>query len=54
MTAGNICVAYSLDTVHQEMDSWLICSHGIYNSVWLPVIGEQLIMEKKPAGISTR
>ena len=52
MTAGNICVADPVDIVHHEMDS-AVCSHFVYKSVWSPVIGEQLVLEKEPAGQST-
>ena len=52
MTAGNSCVADLLDTVHHEMDS-VFRSHHVYKSVWSPIIGEQLILEKEPANQST-
>ena len=32
----------------------MVYSHHVYKSVWSPVIGEQLILEKEPAGQSTR
>ena len=35
-----------VDTVHHEIDS-VVCSHRV--SVWLPVIGLQLVLEKEPA-----
>ena len=41
-----------VDTVYHEMDS-IVCSHHVYKSVWLSVIGEQLVLEKEPAGQST-
>ena len=53
MAAGDSYVADPLDTVHHEMDS-LAHSHYVYKSVWLPVIVEQLVLEKEPAGQSTQ
>ena len=35
-----------VDTVHHEIDS-VVCSHSV--SAWLPVIGQQLVLEKEPA-----
>ena len=49
MAAGDIHVADLLDT---EMDS-VIRSHCIYKSMWLPLMGEQLVLEKEPASQST-
>ena len=43
---------HMIDTVHHEMDS-VTHIHHVYKSMWLPVIGEQLILEKEPAGHST-
>ena len=48
MAAGNTCATDPVDTVHHEMDS-TVRSHRFYKSVWSPVIGEQLILEKGPA-----
>ena len=48
METGDTCVAELLDTVHHEMDS-MIHGHHVYKSVWLPVIGKQLVLKKKPA-----
>ena len=48
MDTGHTHVADLLDTVHREMDS-VVHGHHVYKSVWLPVIGEQLILEKEPA-----
>ena len=53
MTACDAHVLNSLDTVHHEVVN-LFWSHHEYKSVWLPVIGEQLILEKEPAGQSTQ
>ena len=47
MTAGDTHIADLLDTVHHEMDS-MVCGHHVYNSVWSPVIGKQLVLNKKP------
>ena len=52
MTAGNIRLAHLVDTVEHEINS-AVHSHCIYKSVWLSVIGEQLILEKEPASQST-
>ena len=49
MEAGDTCVADPVDTVHHEMDS-IICSHHVCKICLLPVIGEQLVVEKDPAG----
>ena len=48
MATGDACVSDLLDTVHHEMDN-VVRGHHVYKSVWLPVIGEQLILEKEPA-----
>ena len=40
-----------LDTVDHEIDS-IARGHHVYKSVWLPVIVEQLILEKEPASQS--
>ena len=53
MVAGDTCVADPVDTVHHEMNS-KVHSHRVYKSVWSPVIGAQLILEKEPAGQSTQ
>ena len=53
MEAGDTHVADLVDTVHHEMDCSTVCSHRVYKSVYLPVIGEQLLLVKKPAGQST-
>ena len=53
MTTGDTLVVDLVVTVHHEMDS-IIHSHHVYKSVQLPVIGEQLVLEKEPAGQSTR
>ena len=45
MAAGNTHVADPLDTMHHEMDS-MVHSHHAYKSVWLPIIGEQLTLER--------
>ena len=45
MTAGDAQVSDLLDNLHHEMYS-LIHNHCVYKSVWLPVIEEQLILEK--------
>ena len=47
LAAGDTHVADPLDTMHHEMDS-IIHSHHAYKSVWLPIIGEQLIQERSP------
>ena len=52
MAAGDTHVADLVDTVHHEMDS-AICSHHDYKSLWSPVKGEHLVLEKEPAGQST-
>ena len=50
MAAGNTYVADLVDTVHHEMDS-MVRSHRAYNKpVWSPVLGEQVILDKEPAG----
>ena len=51
MEAGDTRVADQVDTVHHEMDSTLH-SHCVYKSVWLPVLGEQVVLEKEPASQS--
>ena len=53
MAAGNTHVADPVDTVHHKKDS-AVCSHSVYKSVWSPVKGEQLVLEKELAGQSTR
>ena len=53
MAAGDTHVADLVDIVHHEIDS-AVHSHHVYKSMWSPVIGEQLILEKEPAGQSTR
>ena len=53
MAAGDIHLADPIDTsVHHEIDS-TVHSYCVYKPVWSPVIGEQLILKKKPAGQST-
>ena len=52
MDAGNACIADLLDTAHHEMDC-VIRNHHVYISVWFPVIGEQLMMEKELLEIHT-
>ena len=52
MAAGNTREADPVDTVQHEMDS-TVRSHHFYKSVQSPVIGEQLVLEKEPAGQST-
>ena len=51
MAADNTHVADLLDTVHHKMDGMVHSQH--VNLCGLPVIGEQLILEKEPAGQST-
>ena len=53
MAADNVHIADMLDTVHHEMDS-MVRSHHVYKFVWLPVTGEWLVLEKEPAGQTTR
>ena len=53
MAAKDTRVADPIDVVYHEMDS-TVCSHRVYISVWSPVIGEQLVLEKEPAGQSTQ
>ena len=53
MAAGDTCIANLVDTVHHEMDN-VVCSYHVYKSVWSPVTGEQLIVEKEPASQFTR
>ena len=48
MAAGDTHVADPLDTVYHEMDS-MVHGHHVYKSVWSPVVGEQLVLEKEPA-----
>ena len=43
MAAGDASIAGPLDTVYHEMDR-VVHSHYVYKSVWLPVIGEQLVL----------
>ena len=52
MEAGDTRAADLVDTVHHEMDS-TVRGHHFYKSVQLPVIAEQLILEKEPAGQTT-
>ena len=52
MAAGDTRAADPVYTMHHEMDS-AVLGHRFYKSVWLPVI-EQLVLEKEPAGQSTR
>ena len=52
MATGHVRVADPLDTVHHEMDR-VVCSNHVSKSVWSPKIGEQLVLEKEPAGQST-
>ena len=52
MGAGDTLVADPVDAAHHEMDN-MVRSHHVYKSVWSPVI-EQLVLEKEPAGQSTR
>ena len=52
MAAGDTCAEDLVDTVHHEMDSG-VHSHYFYKSVYSPVIGEQLVLEKEPAHQST-
>ena len=49
MAAGNTCVADLVDIVHHEIDS-MVRSHRAYKPVWSPVLGEQVILDKEPAG----
>ena len=49
MATGDTLVVDLVVTVHHEMDS-IIRSHHVYKSVQSPVIGEQLLLEKEPAG----
>ena len=54
MAAGDAHVAHPLDTVHHEMDS-MVHSHHAYKSVWLPIRGEQLILERSlPANLHNK
>ena len=54
MAAGNTHVADLLDTMQHEMDS-MVHSHHAYESVWSPIIGEQLIMERSlPANLHNK
>ena len=48
MAAGDTHVADPLDTVHHEMNT-MDRSHLVYNSVCLPVKGEQVALEKETA-----
>ena len=54
MAAGDTRAVDPVDTVHHEKDSVVPRSHCFYKSVQSPLIGEQLILEKKPATQSTR
>ena len=51
MATDDVHVADLLDTVHHEMDG-MVRSHHV-NLCGLPVIGEQLVLEKEPASQST-
>ena len=51
MATDNTRVTDLLDTVRHEMDGMVRSNH--VNLCGLPVIGEQLILEKEPAGQST-
>ena len=54
MVAGNTYVADPLDTMQHEMYS-MVHSHHAYKSVWSPIIGEQLIMERSlPANLHNK
>ena len=53
MVAGDTRVADPVDPMYHEMAS-MVCSHCVYKSVWLPVIGERLILVKEPASQSTQ
>ena len=48
MAAGDVHKVDPPNTVHHEIDS-VVHDHHVYKSVWSPVIGEQLILEKEPA-----
>ena len=48
MAAGDNHVADPLDSVHHEMDI-VVRSHHVYESVWSPILREQLILEKELA-----
>ena len=49
MAASDTHVAYLLNTMHHKMDSMV---HSHHKSVWSPIIGEQLILEKSlPANL---
>ena len=52
IVVGDTCVPDPLDTVHNKMDS-VVCSHQVHKYVWSPVLGEQLVLKKEPAGQST-
>ena len=49
MATGDTRAADPVDTVHHKMDS-VVHSYHFYKSMQLPVIGEQLVLEKEPAG----
>ena len=49
MATSDTRAADLVDTVHHKMDS-VINSHRFYKSVQSPVTGEQLVLEKEPAG----
>ena len=53
MAAGDTRAADPVDIVRHEVDT-VIRSHRFYKSVQLQVIGEQLVLEKEPAGSSTQ
>ena len=46
--ASNAHVADQLDTVHHEMDS-MVRGHHVYKSVWSPVVGQKIVLEKEIA-----
>ena len=54
MAAGNTHVADPLDTMYHVMDI-VVHSHHAYKSVWFPIIGEQLILERSlPANLHNK
>ena len=54
MATGDTHVADPLDTMYHEMDS-IVHSHHVYKPVWLPKIGEQLILERSlPANVHNK
>ena len=50
---ASVTDALATRTVHHEMDS-VFHSHNVYKSVWSPVMGEKLVLEKEPACQSTQ